>query len=77
MTDAAVEGFTTSGIGGGGYKAKLCANIEGKVKNPREIKKELLNNPCRLDSIIDAGCEKARTDARKNISIIKDWMKFK
>jgi tryptophanyl-tRNA synthetase len=72
-----VEGCTTAGIGCGDCKAKLCANIEEKTKFPREKKKELLNKPELLDSIIDAGCEKARTEARKNISIIKDWMKFK
>lgn len=71
-----VEGCTTAGIGCGDCKAKLCANIEEKTKIPREKKKELLNNPERLDSIIAAGCEKARTEARKNISIIKGWMKF-
>ena len=69
-------GCTTAGIGCGDCKAKLCANIEFKTKIPREKKKELLNNPERLDSIIAAGCEKARTEARKNISIIKGWMKF-
>ncbi len=69
-------GCTTAGIGCGDCKAKLCANIEAKTKIPREKKKELLNNPERLDSIIAAGCEKARTEARKNISIIKDWLKF-
>ena len=72
-----VEGCTTAGIGCGDCKAKLCANIEAKTKIPREKKKDLLNNPQQLDSIIAAGCEKARTEARKNISIIKDWMKFK
>jgi tryptophanyl-tRNA synthetase len=71
------EGCTTAGIGCGDCKAKLCANIEEKTKIPREKKKELLNKPQLLDSIIDAGCEKARTEARKNISVIKDWMKFK
>lgn len=71
------QGCTTAGIGCGDCKAKLCANIEEKTKIPREKKKELLNKPELLDSIIDAGCEKARTEARKNISVIKDWMKFK
>lgn len=70
------EGCTTAGIGCGDCKAKLCANIEEKTKKPREKKKELLNKPELLDSIISAGCEKARTEARKNISIIKAWMKF-
>lgn len=71
------QGCTTAGIGCGDCKAKLCANIEEKTKIPREKKKELLNNPQTLDSIIDAGCEKARTEASKNLEQIKDWMKLK
>jgi len=35
-----------------------------------------LNNPTRLDSIIEAGCEKARQEARKNITLVKEWMKL-
>lgn len=72
-----VEGCTTAGIGCGDCKAKLCANIEEKTKIPREKKKELLNNPQTLDSIIQAGCEKARTEARKNLDQVKAWMKLK
>lgn len=72
-----VEGCTTAGIGCGDCKAKLCANMEAQTKIPREKKKELLNNPKTLDSIIDAGCEKARTEARKNLNQIKDWMKLR
>ncbi len=68
------QGCTTAGIGCGDCKAKLCANIEEKTKIPREKKKELLNNPQTLDSIIEAGCKKARTEARKNLNQIKDWM---
>jgi len=71
-----IEGCTTAKIGCGDCKAKLCANIEEKTKIPREKKKELLNKPSHLDSIMAAGCEKARKEASKNISIIRDWMKF-
>lgn len=71
-----VEGCTTARIGCGECKAKLCANIEAKTKIPRERKKELLNNPDLLDSIIAEGCEKARVVAKKNISTIRAWMKF-
>jgi tryptophanyl-tRNA synthetase len=71
-----VDGCTTAGIGCGDCKAKLCANIEEKTKIPREKKKELLNNPKALDSIIDQGTEKARVVARKNLNQIKDWMKL-
>ncbi len=71
-----VEGCTTAGIGCGDCKAKLCGNIEQLIKIPREKKKELLNNPKLLDSIIDKGTEKARFTAAKNIKIIKDYMKL-
>ena len=71
-----IEGCTTAGIGCGDCKAKLCANIEEKIKIPREKKKELLNNPKHLDSIIDQGTEKARVTARRNLDQIKDWMKL-
>ncbi len=69
-----VDGCTTAGIGCGDCKAKLCGNIEQMIKIPREKKKELLNNPKTLDSIIAAGREKARTEARKNIQTIRDWV---
>lgn len=69
-----VDGCTTAGIGCGDCKAKLCGNIEQMIKIPREKKKELLNNPKTLDSIIEAGREKARTEARKNIQTIRDWV---
>ncbi len=69
-----VDGCTTAGIGCGDCKAKLCGNIEQMIKIPREKKKELLNNPKTLDSIIEAGREKARMEARKNIQTIRDWV---
>jgi len=70
------QGCTTAGIGCGDCKAKLCGNIEQVTKGPREKKKELLNNPKQLDSIIAAGCEQARKDARKNLDLIRGWMKM-
>ena len=71
-----VQGCTTAGIGCGECKAKLCANIEEKTKIPREKKKELLNNPVLLDSIIRTGVDKARDRAQKNMKQIKEWMKL-
>ncbi|OFZ31961.1 MAG: tryptophan--tRNA ligase [Bdellovibrionales bacterium RIFCSPHIGHO2_01_FULL_40_29] len=71
-----VEGCTTAGIGCGDCKAKLCGNIEQLIEKPREKKKELLNNPKQLDSIILAGCEKARTEASQNLKTIKQYMKL-
>jgi len=70
------EGCRTAGIGCGDCKAKLFSNLDGLLKKPREKKKELLNNPTLLDSIIAEGNEKARVVARKNIQIIKDYMKL-
>ena len=72
-----VEGCTTAGIGCGDCKVRLCGNIEQLIKIPREKKKELLNNTKQLDSIIASGCEKARTEAGKNLKIIKDYMKLR
>ncbi len=71
-----VEGCTTAGIGCGDCKAKLCANIEAKTKIPREKKKELLNNPAQLDSIIKFGVDKARAQALINMKLVKEWMKL-
>ena len=73
----AVDGCTTAGIGCGDCKAKLFGNIEKKLKEPREKKKELLNNPKTLDSIIAAGRDKARKEASLHLEKIKEWMKLK
>jgi tryptophanyl-tRNA synthetase len=69
-------GCRTAGIGCGDCKARLFANIEKKTAGPREKKKELLNNPKQLDSIIDAGCEKARKEAQKTLGILRSVMKW-
>lgn len=71
-----VTGCKTAGIGCGDCKAKLCSNIENLTKEPREKKKELLNNPQRLDSIIRAGSERAREEAQKTLKEIRSAMKF-
>jgi tryptophanyl-tRNA synthetase len=69
-------GCRTAGIGCGDCKGRLAANIEKLSAEPREKKKELLNNPTRLDSIIDAGCEKAGMEARKTLEIVRSNMKW-
>lgn len=69
-------GCRTAGIGCGDCKLRLFNNIEALTKEPREKKKELLNNPKRLDSIIDAGCEKARKEAQKTLEIVRSKMKW-
>ncbi len=71
-----VEGCTTAGIGCGDCKARLCGNLEQLLQKPHKKKKELLNKPHKLNSIIAAGCEKARTKARQTLSLVKEWMKL-
>ncbi len=66
----------TAGIGCGDCKAKLFENIEKKTAGPREKKKELLNNPKQLDSIIDAGCARARVQVQKTLQIMRSQMKW-
>lgn len=70
------EGCRTAGIGCGDCKGRLAANIETVSAGPREKKKELLNNPKLLDSIIDSGCEKAQKEARKTLEIARSCMKW-
>lgn len=69
-------GCRSAGIGCGDCKGRLAANIEKISVGPREKKKELLNNPNQLDSIIDAGCEKARKEAQKTLQIVRSSMKW-
>ncbi len=71
-----IEGCTTAGIGCGDCKGRLLENIEKLIAEPRERKKELLNNPKRLDEIMNAGNEKARREASNNLKMIKEWMKI-
>ncbi|MGZ3772072.1 MAG: tryptophan--tRNA ligase [Pseudobdellovibrionaceae bacterium] len=70
------NGCRTAGIGCGDCKGRLAANIEKLSCGPREKKKELLNNAKLLDSIIDAGCEKARKEAQKTLEIVRSSMKW-
>lgn len=70
------SGCRTAGIGCGDCKGRLASRIEALSAGPREKKKELLNNPERLDSIIAAGCDKAREEAQKTLSIVRSSMKW-
>jgi tryptophanyl-tRNA synthetase len=63
-----------AGIGCGDCKARLADNMNKLCQGPREMKKELLNNPARLDSIIQTGCEKARVEADKTLKDVRSWM---
>jgi tryptophanyl-tRNA synthetase len=69
-------GCRSAGIGCGDCKGRLSANLEKISAGPREKKKELLNNPNQLDSIIAAGCDKARKEAQKTLSIVRSSMKW-
>ncbi len=71
-----VAGCRSAGIGCGDCKARLAGNINRFMAGPRERKKELLNNPSRLDSIIVDGCDRARQEAQKTLAEVRKWMKF-
>ncbi len=70
------SGCRTAGIGCGDCKGRLIENIEKVILPLREKKKEFLNNPTRLDSIVKEGCRKARERASRNLSEIKKQMKW-
>lgn len=70
-------GCRTAGIGCGDCKGKLFENMNKLCAGPREKKKELLNNPKQLDSIIQAGCEKARQEAEKTMQMVRGSMGLK
>jgi len=70
------EGCRTAGIGCGDCKKKLAENINGLMAKPLEKKKELLQNPDLLDSIIADGCQRARAQARETLDQVKSWTGF-
>jgi tryptophanyl-tRNA synthetase len=70
-------GCRSAGIGCGDCKAKLAENINNLVKEPREKKKELLNQAQRLDQIILEGVNRARKEAQLTLKIVKETMKLK
>jgi tryptophanyl-tRNA synthetase len=70
------SGCVSAGIGCGDCKMRLIENMNSLMKNPREKKKELLNNQNHLDSIIEEGCKKARRVAQSNLHKIKEMMKM-
>lgn len=71
-----VAGCRSAGIGCGDCKARLFQNIDNLQREPREKKKELLNNPKQLDSIIAEGNARARNEAQKTLKIVKQHMKL-
>lgn len=70
------QGCRSAGIGCGDCKGRLAENINNLVKEPREKKKELLNNKDQLVSIMRDNNEKARTEAQKTLRVIKEQIKF-
>lgn len=68
------SGCRSAGIGCGDCKLKLSNNINNLCEIPREKKKELLNHPQRLDSIIAEGCYKARKVAQETLKKVKETM---
>jgi tryptophanyl-tRNA synthetase len=70
------QGCRSASIGCGDCKGRLIQNIETLAQKPREIKKELLNHPTKLDSIIRAGNEKARIEAQKTLTMVKEHMRL-
>lgn len=71
------EGCRSAGIGCGDCKARLSSNIDALCAEPREKKKELLQNPKQLDSILADGCQRARVEAQKTIQYVRERMGFK
>lgn len=71
-----VSGCRTAGIGCGDCKMKLAENINNLSEEPREKKKELLNDTRRLDSIILDGCSMARKEAQATLRMVKESMKL-
>ena len=70
------QGCRSAGIGCGDCKGRLLSRIEELLREPREKKKELLNNPNQLDSIIREGSLKAQKVAAETLREVKDLMKL-
>lgn len=70
------EGCRTAGIGCGDCKKRLGENVNALMAGPREKKKDLLQRPDALDSIIADGCQRARKHARQTLEKVKSWTGF-
>lgn len=70
------SGCRSAGIGCGDCKGRLIQNIEKKVAEPREKKKELLNQPKVLDEIMANSNRKASVEAQKTLSMVRERMKL-
>jgi tryptophanyl-tRNA synthetase len=70
------EGCRTAGIGCGDCKKRLSENINEQMARPREKKKEFLQRPDTLDSIIADGCQRARKHAQETMDKVRSWTGF-
>jgi tryptophanyl-tRNA synthetase len=70
------SGCRTAGIGCGDCKGRLAENFNKLMKEPRERKKELLNDSKLLGSIIDEGCQRARDEAQITLKEVRSAMGF-
>lgn len=70
------SGCRTAGIGCGDCKNKLRENMNLFCQEPREKKKQLLNDAKRLDSMIEEGCAKARKEAQKVLTELREKIGF-
>lgn len=71
------QGCRGAGIGCGDCKLRLGNNINALCEEPRAKKKELLNNPKQLDSILAEGCQRARDEATETLKYVREKMKFR
>jgi tryptophanyl-tRNA synthetase len=70
-------GCRSAGIGCGDCKMKVGENVNALMAGPRERKKELLQRPDTLDSIIAGGCAKARKVASETLEHVRECTGFK
>ncbi|MCX7674959.1 MAG: tryptophan--tRNA ligase [Bdellovibrionaceae bacterium] len=66
------QGCRTAGMGCGDCKAMLLENMDALLAGPRSKKQELLAKPQELNEMIRAGCNRARQEAAKTLSMIKE-----
>lgn len=71
------EGCTKATIGCGHCKARLAERVNETMAEPREKKRELLENKAKLDSIIHEGCERARKEANITLAMVREGMGIK
>lgn len=72
----AAAGCRSAGIGCGDCKGKLAGNINGLMAEPREKKKQLLQDPKALDSMLNEGCQKARKEAQGTLARLREKTGF-